>query len=165
MAHTNRIGRRQFWGTLAVAVIGTAATVWEPDFREPRSAFKPISGIVVGFERHPNTRGRSREFVVLNVHGERFLLGSGPYISEHLRMLRKGDHVEALVSTDFPVELKSSGKGSYTYDSYMAKIDSDGKRWRPFKIALCVFLWILVVVGVVDRSLSSGEKRGAGVDV
>lgn len=162
MRKSDRSHRRAVWWMLGLAILCTVLAMWPTSLRAPKSAFKPISGVVVRFERQRTTRGRLREFVILEVEGKPFFLNVSGYFADRMRLLKKGDHVKALVSHGFAAELQSSGSGSFTYDEYASIKDKETKSGHFAEVLGAAIFWAAFVFGIVDRRLSAKkEVKGA----
>jgi hypothetical protein len=137
-----------------LAVLCTLLAVWSPRLGHPKSAFKPISGVVSRFEKQRNTRGRFREFVVIETEEGPLYLSVSGYFAKEMRLLKEGDQVQALVLDDFAAELESSGRGSFTFDDY-ARIKDDDTRWGQIVTIIgAVVFWLGFVFAVIDQRMS-----------
>ena len=154
MGTADRSHRRGVWWMLGAAILCTVLAAWPTSLRTPKSAFKPVSGVVVRFERQRTTRGRFREFVILEVEGKPFFLNVSGCFADRLRLLQKGDHVKALVSHGFAAEVQSSGRGSFTYDEYASIKDKETKSGHFAEMLGAAVFWAAFIFALVDRRLS-----------
>jgi hypothetical protein len=111
-------------------------------------------------ERQPNTRGRFRDFVVLDVEGKPYFLAISGYFADRLRSLQEGDHVEALVAGDFAVELKATSGVSFTYADYATITDKETESARLACIIGAAIFWTAFLVGIVSRPSPHGGGLG-----
>lgn len=147
--------RRTFeWGVFAVAVLATILA-FDSFTYDAKSEFESVSGVVTGFKKYPNTRGRIEEYVVVDLGPTTRSFWISGFFADELRRLRIGDRVEMLVRDVFVVELKSSGSAGFSYEEFVRRRSDEFESHRVWVIAIAVLFWIGTLASVLDRIVNA----------